>query len=136
MNRKGAAVLARMVLALSVLTGLAACGEGEPPSSPAGTPRGEPTQPTELPTLKPPTKPPTTPTDVFKPVTVTGTIQQGPGDCLTLVTDQNIRYALLGGRATSLRIEPGSTVTLRGMPSPQVQTHCEGIPLRVYTLSP
>lgn len=133
-------MLIRLVLSLSVLSGLAACGGGEPPTSPAETPSGEPsaprTPPTELPTLKRPTKPPTTPTDVYKPVTVTGTIQAGPGDCVTLVTDQNIRYALLGGPAADQRLAPGSTVTLRGMPAPQVQTHCEGIPLRVYTVSP
>ena len=130
-----------MVLGLAVLTGVAACGQGsEAPSGPPGTPSGQPspppTPPTVLPTMKPPTKPPTTPTDIYKPITVTGTIVQGPGDCVSLVTDQNIRYALMGGRMASLRLEPGSTLTLRGMPSPQVQTHCEGIPLRVYVVSP
>lgn len=105
-----------------------------PPSSPSGTP--ETPEPSEsespLPTLTSASRPPGGPSDQVKPLTVSGTVQEGvePGCVVLVADDTQVSYVLVGAMAR--RLEMGSSATVRGLPDPNLVSTCnEGASLRV-----
>jgi len=126
------------VLILILSLGLvAACGAQRPSSGarqePTPTSSSAPMSSIPPPTLTRPTAPPTYPSDLLKPITVQGRIEMAAGgDCIELVTAQNVRYVLEGEAVAG--VKPGDTVEVRALPAPQRESPCGGRVLLVREL--
>jgi hypothetical protein len=116
---------------LVALTGLTACGSADGPAAPPGSP-----YPTESPT--------STPVEDLTPsssgpgaaIDVRGTITEGVEAGCLVFTPQSAAtdgsWVLIGKTAG---LEAGQTVTLRGVPAPEVMTTCQqGTPFRVESV--
>ncbi|MDT7784588.1 MAG: hypothetical protein QOF58_3007 [Pseudonocardiales bacterium] len=123
--------LGNVALALMLLGLGTGCGGASAGSSPGDDPQPDDTSMSARtpPTQSRPPAAPSSPSDQFKVVTARGRVEAGaqPG-CLELVAYPS-RWVLLGA-ATEGLVE-GDEVEVVGLPSPQLRSSCNGMPLKV-----
>lgn len=134
MTRSLTAILA----AAAAILLAAGCAEPTEPSAPPPTgtptlpglttpaPPGGPTLPPQLP-VSPPQVPPT---DRAGEATITGVVTAGVEPNCVLLQTEHGEFLLFG--PASEQVQMGSTITLRGMPRPDMASTCQqGIPFEV-----
>ncbi|QYJ05610.1 hypothetical protein KUV85_08010 [Nocardioides panacisoli] len=112
------------LVALVVLClGITACGDATQRASDDGEPATSPGTATPLPTSAAPTRPPTTPSDAGTKVRLVGVVVSVGDDHAVLEDGNGVRWALVGGDVTALRVDQSVRVTGQSRPDREHSGH-------------